>query len=70
MVNQLAAAHERDLIQPGCKIHLTVNYPERKDNDDIKDDYIPGVKLQLIQEGKKKDLDIGDVYQPDIPIFF
>ncbi|XP_058970619.2 mitochondrial disaggregase-like [Pocillopora verrucosa] len=70
VVNQLAAAHERELISPGCSLHLTVSYPKDK-NGRNSEKVAPTIKLQLIKEGKKKvDIDVGNYFVPDDKLFF
>ena len=70
VVNQLAAAHERELISPGCSLHLTVSYPKDK-NERNSEEVAPTIKLQLIKEGKKKvDIDVGNYFVPDDKLFF
>ncbi|RMX37496.1 hypothetical protein pdam_00012843 [Pocillopora damicornis] len=70
VVNQLAAAHERELISPGCSLHLTVSYPKDK-NRRNSEEVAPTIKLQLIKEGKKKvDIDVGNYFVPDDKLFF
>ena len=53
VVNQLAAAHERELISSGCTLHLTVSYPKDKTGRNS-EEVAPTIKLQHIEEGKKK----------------
>lgn len=70
VVNQLAAAHERELISPGCSLHLTVDLP-KDDGKSLGDDAAATIKLQLIKEGKKKvDIDVGNVFVPEDKLFF
>ena len=70
VVNQLAAAHERELISPGCSLHLTVSYPKDK-NGRNSEEVAPTIKLQLIKEGKKKvDIAVGNYFVPDDKLFF
>ena len=70
VVNQIAAAHEKDLIKPGCTLKITADYkvvnPDNASSDSLDS---PMVKIQLIEEGKTKDLILGEVYQPDLPLF-
>ena len=77
MVNQLAAAHEREVISAGSSLHLTVDWPKTKsskgghvDSSSLRQAVI---KLQLVTEGKKKvDLDIDAQYREmgeDSPYF-
>ncbi|KAG1710428.1 Caseinolytic peptidase B [Nymphon striatum] len=47
IVNQLAAAHEKRLIQQGCSVNITV------EKDASTEDSAPKIRLQLLQEGKK-----------------
>ena len=71
VVNQLAAAHERELISPGCTLHLTVDYPKDKTGKKSVEDAAPMIKLQLIKEGKKKiDIEVGDYFTPEDKLFF
>lgn len=71
MVNQLAAAHERELISPGCALHLTVDYPKDKAGRSSVEDVAPTIKLQLIKEGKKKvDIEVGNFFTPEDKLFF
>lgn len=71
MVNQLAAAHERELISPGCSLHLTVDHPKDGSGRSLGEDVAPIIKLQLIKEGKKKvDIDVGDFFVPEDKLFF
>lgn len=71
MVNQLAAAHERELISPGCSLHITVDYPKDKTGKSLVEDVVPMNKLQLIKEGKKKvDIEVGDYFTPEDKLFF
>jgi len=59
-VNQLAAAHERDLIQQGSSIHITVDYDTAKQSPLGEES--PAIKLQLIKEGCKRiDIKVDDV---------
>ncbi|KAL9973514.1 hypothetical protein ACROYT_G019983 [Oculina patagonica] len=71
VVNQLAAAHERELISPGCSLHITVDYPKDKTGKSLVEDVAPMIKLQLIKEGKKKvDIEVGDYFTPEDKLFF
>lgn len=70
VVNQLAAAHERELISPGCTLHLTVDYPNNKSGRNSQE-VTPTIKLQLVKEGKKKvDIDVGNYFVPEDKLFF
>ena len=56
MVNQLAAAHEREIISSGSSLHLTVDWSKSKSSKDVESE-TPGdgvIKLQLVTEGKNK----------------
>jgi len=70
VINQIAAAHEKDLIRPGCILKLIADY--KVINQDCSEESLesPVIKIQLVEEGQAKDLDIGKVYQPDLPVFF
>ena len=71
VVNQLAAAHERELISPGCSLHITVDHPKDDGGRSSGEDVAPIIKLQLIKEGKKKvDIDVGDIFVPEDKLFF
>jgi len=71
VVNQLAAAHERELISPGCSLHLTVDLPKDHGGKSLGNQAAPTIKLQLIKEGKKKvDIDVGNVFVPEDKLFF
>ena len=71
VVNQLAAAHERELIRPGCSLNLTVDLPKDHGGKSLGDDAASTIKLQLINEGKKKvDIDVGNVFVPEDKLFF
>ena len=59
---QLAAAQERELISPGCSLHLTVDLPKDHGGKSLGDDAAPTIKLQVIKEGKEKvDVDVGNL---------
>ncbi|EDV21537.1 uncharacterized protein TRIADDRAFT_60107 [Trichoplax adhaerens] len=47
IINQLAAAHERDLIQPNCDIHVAVTH--NKKNQEQK------ITLEMLKEGNRKE---------------
>ena len=71
MVNQLAAAHERDLITQKSRVHLVANYPDIAPSEQDEEADRPTVKLQLVEGDKQKtDLIIDDPHQPDTPLFF
>ena len=57
MVSQLALAHERDLIQKGCSLHLSVNNPQNEltklDQSKENEKTVPTIKLQMLDKGKK-----------------
>lgn len=60
MINQLAAAHEKDLIKKGCLVHITTEEIEdplnlkREGNGNI----VRTIKLQMKQKGTKNFKDI------------
>jgi hypothetical protein len=61
VVSQLALAHERQLIQDGSSIRLTVENANHdrnltKSNGGSSDCSPPAIKLQLINKGTAKDL--------------
>lgn len=63
-MNQLAAAHERDLIHQGSSVHITLDYNINKvvhGQAPVKEE-TPAIKLQLIKEGSKNiDIKVDDV---------
>ena len=69
-MNQIAAAHEKDLIKPGCVLKLAADYKTINGQYSSESPESPMIKIQLIEEGQTKDLNIGEVYQPDLPVFF
>ena len=70
-MNQLAAAHERELIAPGCSLHLTVAHPKHDGEASWKDGAPATIKLQLIKEGtKREDIDMENVFIPEERLFF
>ena len=64
VVNQLAAAHEQELISSGCTLHLTVSYPKDKTGRNS-EEVAPTIKLQHIQQGKKKVIIAGHEIAPN-----
>ena len=70
-MNQIAAAHERELISPGCSLHLTVAHPKRDDESSPTRDAAAAIKLQLVEEGKKRvDLNLQNVLVPEERFLF
>lgn len=60
MVSQLALAHERQLIEKGCSLHLTVLHAKddltkkQKETDEGKEEnVVPVIKLQMKKSGSK-----------------
>ena len=69
VVNQIATAHERDLITEKSHIHLIANFPNGETTDIELEK--PTITLQLLDDNNnKKDIELTDVYQPDVPIYF
>ena len=69
VVNQLAVAHERELISRGCTLHLTVSYPKDRTGWNS-EEVAPTIKLQLVKEGKKKvDINVGNYFVPEDKLF-
>lgn len=66
VVNQLAAAHEQQLIKRGCAVHITVEDIPAKSTDAKTDNNVPSsnIKLQVYQKGQKdrtsKDLPLSN----------
>ena len=67
MINQLAAAQERQLIESGCKLHITVENqtmtaPSIEGPDKVdKLASQPILRLQVVKKGKKEVLDLPAV---------
>lgn len=53
MLNQLAMAQERELIEKGCVIRLTAANAEELTKTDESSIEPPTIKLQLLQKGKE-----------------
>lgn len=69
VVNQLATAHERDLIKENSRIHLVANFP-KGEKADIELEK-PTITLQVLDvNDNKTNIELTDVYEPDVPIFF
>ena len=69
-MNQIAAAHEKDLIKQGCTLKITADYKNTNNVDSDESLHGPSIKIQLVEKGQSKDLNIGEFYQPDLPVFF
>ena len=61
-MSQLALAHERQLIQKGCSLHLTVTHPrdsttltKQTQPTDNSNTTPPTIKLQMIKKGLSKE---------------
>ena len=65
VVNQIAAAHEKDLIKNGCSLRIAVNYHKSHGSEDELAKS-PSIQLQLISEGEKKDLNVRDFCDPEL----
>ena len=68
MVSQLALAHERQLIQKGCALHLSVDHAaeeltknSRSHTASEKEKFVPLIKLQMLHKGKKQDINLDDI---------
>ena len=69
VVNQLADAHQQELISRGCTLHLTVSHPKDRTGWNS-EEVAPTIKLQLVKEGKKKvDIDVGNHFAPEDKLF-
>ena len=63
VVNQLAAAHEQELISPGDCLRLTVDHLKGDGGKRLGDDAAPTIKLQRIEEGSiKVDVYVGNLW--------
>lgn len=60
VINQLAAAHEKDLIKKGCFVHITTEENQDPLNNlkEVDRNTVQTIKLQMKQKGTKKFLDI------------
>ncbi|XP_078601801.1 mitochondrial disaggregase-like [Branchiostoma floridae x Branchiostoma japonicum] len=65
VVNQVAVAHERGLIHPGCTLRIAVDNPNdvMARNDNKEPEKLPIIKLQLVKEGSKS----VDLNLPRVP---
>ncbi|XP_032223000.1 caseinolytic peptidase B protein homolog isoform X2 [Nematostella vectensis] len=63
VVNQLAAAHERELIGSGSSLHLIVDYPDNTPEDGK--DISPVIRVQLLQDGSRRNIDVQNYFSPD-----
>ena len=66
IVNQLAAAHERGLIQAKSAVHLVVEH--HKDDKELKANI--KMKVEGNSSGDSRDISIDDVIDDQRPIFF
>jgi len=71
VVNQLATAHERDLMKENSKIHLKANFPDSDAPADVELSK-PTIMLQVLDanNNEKKEIQLDNVHEPDGPIFF
>eukprot|EP00795_Rhopilema_esculentum_P000978 gene978-10749_t len=70
VINQIAAAHEKDLISSGCTLKIAASFKSPDEVSESESLTSPRIKIQLMEKGQNKDLNIGNVYEPDIPVFF
>ena len=50
MVNQLATAHERDMIKRNSKVHLVANFPDVSEISDTIEMRKPIIKIQILEQ--------------------
>ncbi len=63
MINQLAAAQERQLIESGCQLHITVEEQTVPSGDNKIQELAkqPILRLQIVKKGKREVLDLPAV---------
>ena len=73
VVNQLATAHERDLIKENSCINLLAKFPDVADHNqtDVELEK-PTIVLQLLDDENniQKNIHLNNFYEPDSPIYF
>ncbi len=61
-MNQIAAAHEQDMITSGDALHVTVKYDQGEDQAVVS----PKIVLEVIENDKqKRRIEVGDYYSPE-----
>ncbi|PIK41565.1 putative caseinolytic peptidase B protein-like [Apostichopus japonicus] len=69
VVNQLAAAQEKQLLHTGCKLHISVDNPSGEssltDRQTDKQTKQPILRLQIISRGSKETIDLSSVPAPE-----
>jgi hypothetical protein len=66
-VNQIAAAHEQDMICSGDALHVTVKYDHNEDRTVLS----PKIVLEVIENDKeKRRIEVGDYYSPEHTALF
>ncbi|XP_067138665.1 mitochondrial disaggregase-like [Centruroides vittatus] len=53
VVNQLAEAHEKQMIKPGCSVHIIVEESLLESKDNLHSGRFPKIKLKLHEKGQK-----------------
>ncbi|CAB3995158.1 caseinolytic peptidase B homolog [Paramuricea clavata] len=67
IVNQIAAAHEQDMICSGDALHVTVKYDHNEDRTVVS----PKIVLEVIENDKeKRRIEVGDYYSPEHTALF
>lgn len=67
-MNQIAAAHEKELINSGCALHVSVKYDG---NHEESFPASPKIVLEIIDsDQKKRRIEVEDFYSPDNTAFF
>lgn len=61
-MNQIAAAHEQDMINPGDSLHVTVKYDNGEDETPVSSKIV----LEVIENGKeKRRIELDDYHSPE-----
>ena len=66
-MNKIAAAHEKELINNGCSLHIALKYNENQEE-------VPGsakIVLEVTDDDKKKrTIELESYYSPENTAFF
>lgn len=67
VVNQLAAAQEKQLIHSGCKLHISVDNPSGENTMSERSTQTkkPMLRLQIVSKGSKQTIDISSLPVPE-----
>jgi ATP-dependent Clp protease ATP-binding subunit ClpB len=67
IVNQIAAAHEQDMVSSGDSLHVTVKYNKGEDENVVS----PKIVLEVIENNKeKRRIDLSDYHSPEHTALF